>query len=532
MFERTYPFAWLGILAAMPPSLDELIYAHHERGFALHSMRTPAITRLYVQCAPDDALDAWPDDRVWEELRARLETRDGWTLEAGPVLEKSITTMRSFVIEPMQYGRLFLAGDAAHVVPPTGAKGLNLAIADVRVLGAALVDWYRTGGRALLDAYSRTCLRRVWRVEHFSWWMTSMLHRAPDDDAFHHQLQLAQLRYVVRLARGGDEPGRELRGVRACLTTTTTPTRASRPGCAFVARCSATSTSIARRRRRRRSTRRSSSSSPRSPGGRSGRAMALDPRTRSLITIALLAAFGRQEELELHLRATRNTGATPEEIREALMHVAVYAGIPAANSAFAARANDRRVRGRRPPTSGTGHHAVITTIGEIVRGDAAVFPPYLYEAYRSTIRRAPHAPLVEVPLTLSELTGPRHAISPVTPDDADLTRNAGTGGEAIGQRIIVTGRVLDDDGAPVVGALLEVWQANAAGRYIHQRDDWPGPLDPNFLGIGRCLTTDDGRVPLPHRACRARIRGGITRTRGGRRTSTSRCSRESWRRGS
>jgi p-hydroxybenzoate 3-monooxygenase len=197
VFERAYPYAWLGILAGVPPSLDELIYAHHERGFALHSMRTPTITRLYVQCAPDDPLDAWPDDRVWSELRARLETSEGWMLQDGPVLEKSITTMRSSVIEPMQWGRLFLAGDAAHVVPPTGAKGMNLAIADVRVLGDALARWYRSGDRSALDRYSVTCLRRVWRAEHFSWWMTSMLHRAPTDDAFQLKLQLAQLRYVI-----------------------------------------------------------------------------------------------------------------------------------------------------------------------------------------------------------------------------------------------------------------------------------------------------------------------------------------------
>ena len=195
--ERSYPYAWLGVLAAVSPSLDELIYAYHERGFALHSMRTPSITRLYVQCSPDDALEAWPDERVWAELHARLEMSDGWSLAEGPVLEKSITTMRSSVMEPMQWGKLFLAGDAAHVVPPTGAKGMNLAIADVRVLGAAIAEWYRTGNRALLDAYSRTCLRRVWRAEHFSWWMTSMLHRAPADDAFQHRLQVAQLRYVV-----------------------------------------------------------------------------------------------------------------------------------------------------------------------------------------------------------------------------------------------------------------------------------------------------------------------------------------------
>jgi p-hydroxybenzoate 3-monooxygenase len=195
-FERVYPYAWLGILAETPPSLDELIYAHHERGFALHSMRSPTLTRLYVQCAPDDSLDAWPDARVWEELHARLETRDGWTLREGAVVEKSITTMRSFVVEPMRYGRLFLAGDAAHVVPPTGAKGMNLAAADVRVLAEALSAWYQSGRPDLLDDYSATCLRRIWRAEHFSWWMTSMMHRSPDDDAFQRRMQLSQLRYV------------------------------------------------------------------------------------------------------------------------------------------------------------------------------------------------------------------------------------------------------------------------------------------------------------------------------------------------
>ncbi len=197
LFERSYPYAWLGVLAETPPSLDELIYAHHERGFALHSMRSPSLTRLYVQCAPDDSLDRWPDERVWEELHARLEMRDGWALREGSIVEKGITTMRSFVAEPMRYRRLFLAGDAAHLVPPTGAKGLNLAAADVRVLAEGLVAWYQSGREDLLDAYSPTCLRRVWRAEHFSWWMTSMLHRAPDDDAYQRQLQLAELRYLV-----------------------------------------------------------------------------------------------------------------------------------------------------------------------------------------------------------------------------------------------------------------------------------------------------------------------------------------------
>jgi p-hydroxybenzoate 3-monooxygenase len=197
VYQKVYPFAWLGILAAAPPSTHELIYAYHEHGFALQSMRSPELSRLYVQCAPGDQIDQWPDERIWRELRDRLAMDDGWTLAEGPILEKSITTMRSFVVDPMRYGRLFLAGDAAHVVPPTGAKGMNLAIADVRVLAEALADWYRTGQTRLLDAYSATCLRRVWRVQHFSWWMTAMLHRFDDDlDGFQHQLQLSQLRYV------------------------------------------------------------------------------------------------------------------------------------------------------------------------------------------------------------------------------------------------------------------------------------------------------------------------------------------------
>jgi p-hydroxybenzoate 3-monooxygenase len=197
VYQKAYPFAWLGILAAAPPSTHELIYAYHQRGFALQSMRSPSLSRLYIQCAPGDQIEQWSDELIWRELRERLATNDGWTLAEGPVLEKSITTMRSFVVDPMKYGRLFLAGDAAHVVPPTGAKGMNLAIADVRVLAEALAHWYRTGETSLLDAYSATCLRRVWRIQHFSWWMTSMLHRLDDDpDGFQHQLQLSQLRYV------------------------------------------------------------------------------------------------------------------------------------------------------------------------------------------------------------------------------------------------------------------------------------------------------------------------------------------------
>jgi p-hydroxybenzoate 3-monooxygenase len=194
-FERDYPFAWLGILAAAPPSNDELIYAYHDRGFALHSMRSPTLTRLYLQCRPDEDLDEWPDERIWDELARRFEL-EGWTLNTGEILEKGITPMRSFVVEPMQHGRLFLAGDAAHIVPPTGAKGLNLAVADVRLLSAGIAAWYRHGDESLLERYSQDALRRVWRAEHFSWFMTSMLHRIEGGDAFDVKLQLAQLAYV------------------------------------------------------------------------------------------------------------------------------------------------------------------------------------------------------------------------------------------------------------------------------------------------------------------------------------------------
>ena len=195
-FERIYPFAWLGILAEAPPSSEELVYAHHERGFALLSMRTPQLSRLYLQCAPDEEIENWSDDRIWRELHIRLSRKD-WKLTEGPIIQKGIAGMRSFVIEPMQYGRLFLAGDAAHIVPPTGAKGLNLAVADVRVLARALASFYRTGSRELLDHYSETCLRRVWKVQRFSWWMTSMLHRFDTDNAFDQRRQLGELDYVT-----------------------------------------------------------------------------------------------------------------------------------------------------------------------------------------------------------------------------------------------------------------------------------------------------------------------------------------------
>jgi p-hydroxybenzoate 3-monooxygenase len=187
----------LGILARTAPSHDELIYTYTPHGFALHSMRSPQVTRLYLQVAPEEQVSQWPDERVWAELEARLSTSAGFSLNEGPLLEKGITPMRSFVVEPMRHGRLFLAGDAAHIVPPTGAKGMNLAVADVRVLARALTAYFQDGRTDLLDAYSQTCLRRVWRAEHFSWWMTSMLHRFPDDDEFQQRLQLSQLRYTV-----------------------------------------------------------------------------------------------------------------------------------------------------------------------------------------------------------------------------------------------------------------------------------------------------------------------------------------------
>ena len=196
-FERGYPFSWLGILADVAPSCDELVYAHHPRGFALHSMRSAQVSRLYLQVDPDEDLAAWPDERIWDELATRFAIDTDWTLQHGPITEKSITPMRSFVTEPMRHGRLFLAGDAAHIVPPTGAKGLNLAAADVTLLAAALHRWYADRHDSALNTYSETALRRVWRAEHFSYLMTSMLHRIPGQDPFEQRLQLAQLHHTV-----------------------------------------------------------------------------------------------------------------------------------------------------------------------------------------------------------------------------------------------------------------------------------------------------------------------------------------------
>ena len=195
-YTRTYPFGWFGILVQGPPSTEELIYNLHERGFALVSTRSPEIQRLYFQCDPEDEVDNWPDDRIWEEMHARLDTQD-WTLEEGGIVQKNIVQMRSFVTEPMQHGRLFLAGDAAHIVPPTGAKGMNLALADVRVLARGLADFHELGKTDLLERYTELCLDRVWKASRFSWWMTSMLHRFEEDNTFQHRVQVAELDYVT-----------------------------------------------------------------------------------------------------------------------------------------------------------------------------------------------------------------------------------------------------------------------------------------------------------------------------------------------
>ncbi|MDT3399705.1 4-hydroxybenzoate 3-monooxygenase [Streptomyces sp. B1866] len=195
-YRKDYPFAWLGILAAAPPAGEELVYGVHDRGFALHSMRSATVSRLYLQVAPDQDLARWPDDRIWAELRTRL-CPSGEPLNEGPVLQRGITSMRGFVAEPMQYGRLFLAGDAAHIVPPTGAKGLNLAVSDAAVLAGALASWYAGGNREPLDQYTRTCLRHVWQAQDFSARMTWLLHPHPGEDPMETRLRRARLRHLV-----------------------------------------------------------------------------------------------------------------------------------------------------------------------------------------------------------------------------------------------------------------------------------------------------------------------------------------------
>ncbi len=200
-YERVYPFGWLGVLADVPPLSDELVYANHVRGFALCSMRSRQRSRYYVQCSLTDTVAQWPDHRFWDELRARLPEHHAARLVTGPSFEKSIAPLRSFVTEPMRFGRLFLVGDAAHIVPPTGAKGLNLAAADVRVLSEALIEHFRHGRSTLLDEYSARALSRVWKATRFSWWFTSLMHKF-SDDAFAHKLQLAELAYLAESAAG------------------------------------------------------------------------------------------------------------------------------------------------------------------------------------------------------------------------------------------------------------------------------------------------------------------------------------------
>jgi len=197
LYERVYPFGWLGILAEAAPSSDELVYTLHERGFALFSMRSPKVTRLYLQVPPGESIENWPDEAIWDEILTRMTTRDGWSPNVGRIIQKGVTPMRSFVAAPMRYGRVFLAGDAAHIVPPTGAKGLNLAASDVLVLARAFKEFYERGSSDWLDRYSDTCLRRVWKAQRFSWWMTSTLHRSPDETAFDHQRQIADLDYLT-----------------------------------------------------------------------------------------------------------------------------------------------------------------------------------------------------------------------------------------------------------------------------------------------------------------------------------------------
>ena len=202
LFERVYPFSWLGILAETPPVSDELIYANSDRGFALFSMRSRTLSRLYFQCAPDEDIDEWPDDRIWEELAHRLDEEGAAKLKPAPLLEKSITPLRSFAAEPMRFGNMFLVGDAAHIVPTTGAKGLNLAAADVRYLSRGLVDYYKKGDAGRLDRYSENCLRRVWKTQRFSWWLTTLMHRFPEASPFERRTQLAELDFVTSSETG------------------------------------------------------------------------------------------------------------------------------------------------------------------------------------------------------------------------------------------------------------------------------------------------------------------------------------------
>lgn len=201
-YDRIYPFAWLGILAQAKPASEELIYANHADGFALLSMRSPEVSRLYLQCEPDEDVNRWSEDQIWDALDARLSAEAGWRVNRGPIIQKGVTPMRSWVTEPMQHGRLFLAGDAAHIVPPTGAKGMNLAMADVRILSRAIEGFFKKNKTDGLAHYSETCLRRIWKAQRFSWWMTSLMHRFNDQSPFDARRQLAELDYVTSSRAG------------------------------------------------------------------------------------------------------------------------------------------------------------------------------------------------------------------------------------------------------------------------------------------------------------------------------------------
>ena len=333
-FERLYPFVWIGVLSPTPPVNDELIYANHPDGFALCSMRNENLSRYYVQGAADDSPEDWPDERFWEALRTRLPEGPAERLVTAPTLETIVTPLRSWVMEPMRHGRLLLAGDAAHLVPPTGAKGLNLAISDVVYLAQAIADFYDTGSSERLDTYSDTALARVWKAVRFSWWMTQTMHRFPGiADDFDRRLQETELRYLfqsenAQKALAENYVGLPLCPEESCVQMTRfedgMEVRRRVLGDDHVDTASQAMTDLDRDFQ---------TWITENVWGGVWTRPGLDLKTRSMITIAILGALGH-EELSLHLRAARNTGVGVEEITEILLHVAVYGGVPAANRAF------------------------------------------------------------------------------------------------------------------------------------------------------------------------------------------------------
>ena len=406
-------------------------------------MRNPMLSRYYVQCTADTDAASWSDEQFWDELRRGSPRTAAESLVTGPSIEKSVTPLRSYVAEPMQWGNLFLAGDAAHIVPPTGAKGLNLAFSDVYYLAEALAERYSNGSTTALDDYGAKALRRVWKAVRFSWWMTTMLHTFPDAGDFEHRMQETELDYLAGSVGRANGDGRELH----------------RPALLIVARSDyrdfdgrlrgrhADSHRGARPRARRTLDRQRH---------RSDRALlewittnvwgdlwadpTLDRKTRSMITIAILAALGR-DELALHLEAStdhrrqrRRAGAGAAARRRLRRRARGQPRFPDCCA--------RTARRSRPSASPTDRH-------NDARRAHDDHPPFLYSDYRSTVKRAPTHDLIAIVQTLTETTGPGPGWSELSDDDADLTTNAGTGGEAIGQRSIVTGRVLDEDGRPL-----------------------------------------------------------------------------------